>query len=187
MTATVTQMTGAESRAPVLGRAMEGDDLAFAELVREHEAMVFSIAWHGLQNIALAEEVAQEVFLKLYRHLRRIESPDHLVFWLRRVTTNRVIDEARKRARIPLSLDQIPEPVDPTRAGDPLMSRRLREMLQKLPMPQRLAVTLRYQEGMEPREIAETLEIPLNTVKSHLRRAVSALRSALEHGKRGQR
>ena len=70
------------SRAPAA--APEFD---FASLVRQHQAMVFSIAWHVLRDRAVAEELAQDVFLSLHRHLAELESPEHVLYWLRRVTT----------------------------------------------------------------------------------------------------
>lgn len=161
-------------------RAIAGDDVSFQAIVERHQSMVYSIAWHALGNDAAAEEVAQDVFLRLYRNLEAIESEDHLKFWLRRVTTNRVIDETRKRRHVMVSLDDVPELVDERPAGDPLLGKRLRELVRTLPMPQRLVVTLRYQEELVPKEIARVLEMPLNTVRSHLRRALAALREALE-------
>ena len=82
-----------------LARSVTGDAQAFAELVREHQGMVFSIAYHFLQDRSLAEDLAQEVFLELYQSLDRIQSPAHLVYWLRRVTANRCIDHGRKKHR----------------------------------------------------------------------------------------
>ncbi|HET9791351.1 MAG TPA: sigma factor, partial [Candidatus Angelobacter sp.] len=78
-------------------RASHGDTSAFAELVRDRQAMVFSICWHYLQDRALAEDVAQEVFLELYQNLSTLHSCDHLTYWLRRVTVNRCIDHGRRR------------------------------------------------------------------------------------------
>ena len=80
-------------------RSAQGDPLAFAELVREHQGMVFSIAYHFLQDSALAEDLAQEVFLELYQGLAAIQSPAHLIYWLRRVTANRCIDQGRRKFR----------------------------------------------------------------------------------------
>ena len=62
-----------------LRQAVQGDTTAFAELVAEHQAMVFSIALHYLQDRSLAEDVAQEVFLELYQNLAVIESATHLI------------------------------------------------------------------------------------------------------------
>jgi len=162
-----------------LHRAAAGDHEAFGDLIREHQDMVFSIAWHFLHDRDRAEEIAQEVFLQLYRALGEIESPAHLIFWLRRVTANRCIDESRRgRWRI-VTLDEANDVARDAGDTDPLLSRKLGQMLQRLPAPQRLAITMRYQEGLEPSEIGAVLDMPLNTVKSHLRRGLAALREWL--------
>jgi RNA polymerase sigma-70 factor (ECF subfamily) len=162
-----------------LPRAAAGDHEAFGDLIREHQDMVFSIAWHFLHDRDRAEEIAQEVFLQLYRALGEIESPAHLIFWLRRVTANRCIDESRRgRWRI-VTLDEANDVAHDAGDTDPLLARTLVQMLQRLPAPQRLAITMRYQEGLEPSEIGAVLDMPLNTVKSHLRRGLAALREWL--------
>src|SRR6266567_4341290 len=92
MSATAPAMFGTDE---TLRRAAGGDHDAFAELIRAHEEMVFSIALHFFHDRARAEEIAQEVFLQMYRRLGEIESPAHLTFWLRRVTANRCIDAGR--------------------------------------------------------------------------------------------
>ena len=81
----------------LLAQARSGSDSAFAALVREHQAMVFGMAYHFLQSRAQAEELAQDVFLALHQNLPRVESARHLVFWLRRVTSNRCIDLVEAR------------------------------------------------------------------------------------------
>jgi RNA polymerase sigma-70 factor (ECF subfamily) len=141
--------------------------------------MVFSIAWHVLRDSHLTEELAQEVFLQLYRNLTTIESEEHLVFWLLRVTSNRCIDLLRRRSLLPVPLEHVEIPGSEPEAGDPILRNRLRHLVASLPAAQRVAVTLRYQEDLDPREIAELLELPLNTVKSHLRRALATLREEL--------
>ncbi len=163
-----------------LARSVQGDGLAFAELVREHQGMVFSIAYHFLQDRALAEDLAQEVFLELYQGLERIQSPAHLTYWLRRVTANRCIDQGRrKQRRRELALDDAPEPATPSPVADPLLLQRLQQSLAVLPEKQRLVVILRFQEGLGPAEIAEVLEMPVNTVKSTLHRSLADLRKGL--------
>src|SRR3954453_8718924 len=83
----------------------------FPELLREHQAMVFSIALHCLLDRSAAEEIAQDVFLELYRRLHELESDAHVLYCLRRVTSNRCIDYARKRKlRATIALDAAPEP-----------------------------------------------------------------------------
>jgi RNA polymerase sigma-70 factor (ECF subfamily) len=163
-----------------LKRASAGDSTAFAELVRGHQGMVFSIAYHYLQDRSLAEDLAQEVFLELYQSLKRIQSPAHLTFWLRRVTANRCIDQGRKKLRRrEMALEEAPEPKADGSPSDPLLLQRLRQSLAVLPERQRMVVILRFQEGLGPAEIAEALEMPVNTVKSTLHRSLEELRKAL--------
>ena len=70
---------------------------SFAGLIRTHQAMVFSIAYHFLRDRFAAEEVAQDVFLQLHAKLGALESPDHIRFWLRKAASHRSIDYARRR------------------------------------------------------------------------------------------
>ena len=164
-----------------LARAAANDHAAFATIVREHQAMVYSMACHFLRDAAQAEELAQEVFLQLYRHLSDIKSDEHLRFWLRRVTTNRCIDYARNtRKHTELSLEDAPEVIAPPAPEfDPALAGRLENYIAALPEKPRLIVILRYQEELEPTEIAEILEMPVNTVKSHLKRSLAILRGKL--------
>ncbi len=164
----------------VLTRSAQGDSMAFAELVQEHQGMVFSIAYHFVQDAALAEDLAQEVFLELYQGLAGIQSSAHLVYWLRRVTANRCIDHGRKKfRRRELALEETPEPMAATSLADPLLSERLQKSLATLPERQRMVVILRYQEGLGPAEIGELLGMPVNTVKSTLHRSLADLRKSL--------
>lgn len=168
-----TQSVGGET----LASARQGDQAAFAVLVREHQAMVFSVARNFLRDRALAEELAQEVFLHLYRNLAAIESPEHLKFWLRKVTGHRCIDYVRRNRMQTVELAEVSEPAAPAKQSDPFLQETLRRFVATLPATPRLIVTLRYQEDLEPTEIATVLEMPLNTVKSHLRRSLALLRA----------
>ena len=161
----------------VESRAADGGLSEFAELVREHQAMVYSIAWHSLRDRALAEELAQEVFLQLYRNLPGLKSDAHVKHWLRRVTSHRCIDTARRRERAgEVPLDEAPALSTPASPGDPLLAGRLQRLVASLPPRSRLLVVLRYQEEMELEEIAEALDMPVGTVKSQLQRALATLR-----------
>ena len=160
-----------------LARCAKGESVAFAEIVQAHQAMVFSIALHYLQDRGLAEDLAQEVFLELYQRIAAIQSPDHLTYWLRRVTVNRCIDQGRrKKHRRETALEDSPEPLASDGEADPLLLGRLEESLATLPEKHRMMVVLRYQEGLGPAEIAELLEMPVNTVKSTLHRTMDELR-----------
>ena len=161
-------------------RAVRGDQAAFTAIVRHHKSMVYSIAYHFLHESWQAEEVAQDVFLQLFQNLKKIESLAHLTFWLRRVTGHRCIDWNRRQSLRPrISLEELPEPMAPEERGDPLMARRVRQLVSNLPEKSRLIITLRYQEGLQLAEIAEVLGIPLNTVKSHLQRSLAKLQEQL--------
>jgi RNA polymerase sigma-70 factor (ECF subfamily) len=163
-----------------LGKAARGDQTGFAEIVREHQGMVFSIAYHFLRNNSLAEELAQEVFLHLYQNLSKIQSPAHLKYWLRRVTAHRCIDQSRRQKfRQEVALEEIPEPSIASSSPDLMLSERLQKTIASLPEKQRMIVILRYQEELGPAEIAEVLKMPVNTVKSTLNRSLAELRKKL--------
>lgn len=174
MAATVIEHPEAKREA-LLRAARNGSDDAFAELIRLHESMVFSIALHTLRDRGVAEELAQEVFLQLYRNLLSMQSASHLLFWLRRTTTNRCIDELRKRKDV-VGLELIEGESVMEEQHDHFLNDRLKNLVGSLPDQQRMAVVMRYQEGMDPAEISTALGVPVNTIKSHLRRALATLR-----------
>ena len=161
-------------------RARGGDHDAFAELIEQHEAMVYSLAWNFFGDRSRAEEIAQDVFLQLYRNLGTIESDAHLLFWLRQVTTRRCIDLTRRARMRVVSLEAAGEIETNDKPADPLRDRRLKRLIEELPEMQRAVVTLRYQEDLDPSEICRIVGMPVNTVKSHLHRALQALRRKLE-------
>jgi RNA polymerase sigma-70 factor (ECF subfamily) len=173
-----------------LARSAGGDDAAFAAIVRDHQAMVFSIAYHFLRDRATAEDLAQDVFLHLHKNLRAIQSPAHLLYWLRKVTSHRCIDQSRRqklRPRISLTeyLERAPEPAASFQMADPLLAGVLRRLIARLPERSRMIVVLRFQEDLEPAEIAGMLDIPLGTVKSNLHRSLALLRGKLERERKG--
>lgn len=163
---------------------------SFAEAVETDKAMVYSIGWHFLRDRLAAEELAQEVFLQLHRNWPAMKSPDHIAFWLRRVTSHRAIDFARKvRRHRETSLEETSEPTTFERVHDTFLATYLERMVASLPEKQRMVVVLRYQEDMEVDEIARTLSMKPATVKTQLARALELLRSKTERrlGYNGER
>lgn len=153
----------------------------FTRLVADNQAMVFSLALRFMRNREVAEEVAQEVFLQCYRQIDRIEDEAHACSWLRRTVCHRSIDELRKRRFRPaIGLDEVPEPASVDALPDMLLRDRIRGLVDALPEKARMVVVLRYQEDLAPAEIAETLDMPISTVKSHLHRSLTLLRGRLE-------
>src|SRR5580704_11894025 len=83
----------------------------FASVLRAHQSMVFSIAYHFLRDRSAAEEVAQDVFLQLHRRFDELKSDQHVSFWLRKVASHRCIDYVRKRKlQAAVALDDAPVP-----------------------------------------------------------------------------
>jgi RNA polymerase sigma-70 factor, ECF subfamily len=164
-----------------LARAQRGELAAFRELIHAYQDTVYSLALRMLKVPEDAEELAQDVFVSAHRHLGKIASEAHLLFWLRRTVCHRAIDRIRRRpADPPLPLDATAEIAAPEAGADPLLERCLRELVLQLPAVPRAVVLLRYQEDLDPQEIARTLGAPLNTVKSHLKRSLALLRRRYE-------
>src|SRR6266581_1252198 len=133
----------------------------FAEIVRRHQSMVFSIAQHFLADRPAAEELAQDVFLQLHASLPTLKSDTHMTFWLRKVTAHRCIDYKRRRKPAQVSLDDAPEPTAPVQSSDPFLARRLRDLVASLPEKPRMVMILRYQEDLGAEDIADVLAMPL--------------------------
>ena len=160
----------------------------FRDIVERHQSRVYSIAFRILGDCGTAEEVAQDVFLALYRNLDRMQSQEHLLAWLRRVTVHRATDAYRRRAsRVEFAADEFrEEQMRLDRTGSAVsqngfesagMETSIEQMLASLPPAQRGVLLLRYQEDLSPTEISALLSMPLGTVKSHLQRALKLLRT----------
>jgi len=162
----------------LLTRASAGESAAFAALVRRYQRTVYSIALRMLSDRQRAEDLAQEVFLQLYRSMDSIDSDSHLAFWLRKVAVNRAIDRIRQEARHDSEpLTEAAAVVGEVGDADPLLQRRMAELVSQLTPAARAVVVLRYQEDLDPVDIASTLDMPINTVKSHLKRSLTILRA----------
>jgi RNA polymerase sigma-70 factor (ECF subfamily) len=168
-----------------LDRARRGDLNAFRDLMRLHQGRVFSVALRFTGQRTDAEELLQDVFLQLHGALGQIASEDHLKHWLLRTISHRCIDRLRHAGRRPrlVSIAAMPPTFQPQaaeREADPLVGTRLRQLLLDLAPDARAVVLLRFQEDLDPTEIATVLAMPLPTVKSHLRRSLEWLRAQLE-------
>jgi RNA polymerase sigma-70 factor, ECF subfamily len=158
-------------------RARSGEPAALAALVLAHQRSVYSLALRMLGTPDLAEDLTQDVFMQLNRNLKSIESSKHLVFWLRKVTSNRAIDQLRRRSQLQMTyLDEEAPLIGAEDGGDPLLQRHLQRLLLELSPQARAVVLLCYQEDLDPSDIARTLGMPLNTVKSHLQRSLDIMR-----------
>jgi RNA polymerase sigma-70 factor (ECF subfamily) len=157
------------------GRAEE----AFERLVPAYRRRVFGLAFSVLRDRAAAEDLAQEVFVKLWQALPRYDGRAKLSTWIYAITRNAAISALRSRRRsVSMSDPAVFEEVESRDAapetGDDDAS--LWREVHALPEKQRQAVILYYQEERSVEEVAEMMGLPLNTVKTHLHRARAALR-----------
>jgi RNA polymerase sigma-70 factor (ECF subfamily) len=178
-------------------RCAEGDESACADLVSEHQRMVFQLAMNLLGDRDEALDLSQEVFLRVFRTIHRFRGQSSLRTWIYRIAVN----QARNRHRFwrrrhradQVSLDQhIEAHGDLASAGEMRPDRvlaqkelaeRLESALDHLPFDQRTAIVLREIDGLSYEEIAFSLGVAIGTVKSRLTRARQALRLELREAR----
>jgi RNA polymerase sigma-70 factor (ECF subfamily) len=167
-------------------RCLSGEEAAWEELVRTHTRRVYSICYRFTGSEGEAQDIAQEVFLRVFQSLKSFRSGEgSFVVWLTRLTRNLLIDHYRrgKMRRLTDSIeDQLPrleEESVQSRADAALSGREASEILQaalrKLSPELREAVILRDLEDLEYKEIAQVLKVPEGTVKSRLNRGRAEL------------
>lgn len=167
----------------LVDRSAAGDQDAFRELVFRHHRRVLNLAYRALGDASLAEDVAQEIFLKVYRHLPSYRHEKPFIHWLNRVAANTVTDVLR-RHRFVLSLDA--QEQQPAAEGDPQdivarreLQRAVRRSIARLPSHYRDTLVLQVFHDLSYEEIAATLDIPIGTVMSRLNVAKRLLRDRL--------
>jgi RNA polymerase sigma-70 factor (ECF subfamily) len=149
----------------------------FESVVREHQRMVYSIACNFFHNDAIAEEVAQDVFLQLFERHREVQLGTHCVAWLRRSTVHRCIDATRRSGfRQEMQVDCLPDIASEVPETDLLLQEGLRRLIASLPEKPRTVLILRYGEDMDVEDIGRTLQMPVRTVWSHLQRGTAMIR-----------
>lgn len=176
--------SAAADDATLLAKTAHGDSVAFRCLVERHIANVTAIARGMLRDPAEAQDVAQEAFLRLWRHAGELELGNGGVKpWLRRVVSNMCIDRMRAGRNTTL-VDEVPDRAEPATQGTALeeqdMAARVRKALDALPERQRQALTLFHFEGLSQLEICDVLGISEDAVESLLARARRTLKAALK-------
>ncbi len=171
----------------LIGRCLAGERQAFDVLVARQYRGVYNIAYRMVGNADDAADLTQEVFVRAYSRLETFRLGQSLTAWLRRMTVNLTIDHLRRRWHTSVSLDERRqeghEPAATDRQGSPQDqleiaedSRRMLAAVQRLPEKQRAVLVLRHVEGLKLEEIADTMQIPLGTVKTLLFRGREAIR-----------
>ena len=178
------------SEQELIERCRGGDDEAFRELVEQHQSLVFGLLARSVADRARAEELAQEVFLKVHRGLPYFRGEARLSTWIFRIVANVLAEQSagRQRDRRTSSLDERDadgnlrvEPASIERAYGTLeLQDRLGKAIARLPAEYQIVVSGHYLNGMRYEDLAEALRLPLGTVKTHLHRAKRLLRQLLE-------
>jgi RNA polymerase sigma-70 factor (ECF subfamily) len=176
----------------LMGKVGAGDIRAFEELVERHQRAVIGTVAKMLGNASDAEDIAQQVFVRIWKSAVRYEAQAKFTTWLFTITRNLVFNEVRRRQRKPtVSVDEREETTHRTvedlqavSTDDEMLQTELEEAIdraiQGLPDKQRMAVVLRRYEEMPYEEIAAVLEMSIPAVKSLLFRARAHLKEALQ-------
>jgi RNA polymerase sigma-70 factor, ECF subfamily len=173
----------------LIERCRSGDDEAFRELVDQHKRLVFALIARSVTDQGRAEELAQEVFLRVHRGLPYFRGEARLSTWIYRIASNLIAEERKPGRFIEVSLDEtlpgrVTPRIDPGSADRAFDDYELRDRLQKaivqLPVQYQVLVNGHYLDGMRYEDLAESLQLPMGTVKTHLHRAKRLLRQLLE-------
>jgi RNA polymerase sigma-70 factor (ECF subfamily) len=165
--------------------AAAGDQAAFEMLVARHAAAILAVTRARTRDAALADEIAQDTFVRLFQNLSRFRAESSLRTWLVRVALNRCIDLQRSDPRrFEGTLEAAGEHASTDEGAERLGIRaeeaeRVRRALTALPPPLRMVVSLRYDAGLSYAEIASALDVPIGTVGSRLTTALQQLRERL--------
>ena len=167
--------------ADLVARVLVDDDHhAFAELVRNHQSTVRGLLRQLTRSdLALADDLAQETFVRAYKNIRSFRGEAKFSTWLYRIAYNCFREEARKRKEL-VGIDeaQLAAQEDP-QAVDPALKHDLMHALQLLPLHERSAILLCCQNGLSHDEAARVLDIPLGTVKTNILRGREKLKKTL--------
>lgn len=186
-----------EADMQLVGRILDGDEDAFDELVGQYQNMVYNLSYRFMSNAQAAEDLTQEVFLKIFSSVRSFRGASTLKTWIYRITTNMALNRIkfnkRRRREKQVSIDrpldadlppmneslpdERPGPERVARSGE--IQKRLQEALDEINEDQKAVVILRDVEGLSYEDIAQALEINVGTVKSRLARGRANIQELL--------
>jgi RNA polymerase sigma-70 factor (ECF subfamily) len=158
--------------------AIQGDREAFEMIIRSHSRTLFAVAYGILQNREEAEDVVQDSLVKAWKMRWRVRDPEKFPAWLCMIARHRAHDVFRRRRPIPLTPEVI-ETNEAATAHSTMMDQQLHLALARLPELHRAALTLRYFEEMDYRNIENTLGLTNGALRGILGRALTSLRKQL--------
>lgn len=171
------------SDADLMARLAKGEVSPIGDLAHRHQARVLELAFRTLGHWDLAEDVAQETFLRVYRAAKTYQPQARFTTWLYRIVVNLCLDEQRRRARTALPLEAVAPEGLPASQANPAEKKELAELVraavQELPNRQRLALVLHRYDGLSHTEISEITGWSESAVESLLVRAYANLREKL--------
>jgi RNA polymerase sigma-70 factor (ECF subfamily) len=180
-------MTATTPERELIERCRSGDEDAFRELVDRFKGLVFALIARSVADRSRAEELSQEVFLRIHRGLPYFRGEARLSTWIYRIVSNLLSEERPDRSTV--SLDA-PRPGDDAPAWEPgahdrsfddvALRDHLEEAIRRLPVGYQLLINGHYLKGLRYEDLAESLNLPMGTVKTHLHRAKRELRRLLE-------
>ncbi len=183
----------------LVGFARAGSEQAYRELLGRYQRPVFSLIYRMVRDRELAEDLAQETFVKVFNHIDKYNPKFKFSSWIFKIGSNLAIDTLRKRELPTVSLDgsrhattddemaatRITVASDDENPEELLLARELgsqiEEAIGRLRPDYRTAILLRHVEGRAYEEIAEIMDIPLGTVKTYIHRARNELKDSLAH------
>ncbi len=160
-----------------------GNRRAFSELVQRHQRALLRLSLRFLRDLALAEDIVQETFIKAYEKIHSFEGRSSFKSWLFQIAVNTAKNRLRSLTHEHVSIDDVNLGVDPGAENDLVrmsLSQMIRLEVSKLPERQRIALTLRIYEDLSFREIAQIMGCPYDTAKANYRHGLLRLRERLE-------
>ena len=167
-----------EEAGVLAARAQDGDRGAFSELVRAYHAAIINLVYRMCGDPALAEDAAQEAFIRAWQHLLTFKAGSNFRSWLYRIAVNAALDMLRReKPAVDVESLELVSPAEGMEAGLEKQERRrfVRQAVLSLPEASRAVLVLREYEGLAYNEIAEVLDIPMGTVMSRLNYARKVL------------
>lgn len=171
--------------------AIDGDNNAFAELLERYKNLVYSVVLRMVNNSEEANDLAQEVFIKIYKNLSKYHPEFKFSTWIMRIATNHVIDYRRKKKQETVNIDDMiyePSDKDTPESTYIKMEERMdiNKALSSLPDMYKIPIVLYHQQGLSYQEISDIINEPLSKVKNRIFRGRKMLKDILLNMKEGE-
>ncbi len=164
--------------AEAVARCIKGDPEAFSDLIRRHRALAVAVAFSICRDRALAEDIAQDAFIRAYSKMKQIRHGKSFGAWLARLVRNLALRAMQNASRLDKVHKLASERLGP-RIENPTASLEVAELLARVDADARQVLTLKYVQGMTCAEISARLRMPLGTVTSKLSRALDVIRGRM--------